>query len=86
MKARRSRAARRLLTGAGTYVDDVHLPGLLHAAFVRSAEPHATLRAVDGSAATAVPGVAYSYALAAQDCTPVYSSLATSGEVWWEGL
>ena len=26
----------RLLTGGGTYVDDVTLPGLLHACFVRS--------------------------------------------------
>lgn len=35
---------------------------------------------------TAVLGVPYTYALAAQDCTPVYSALATSEEVWWQGL
>lgn len=34
---------------------------------------------------TAVQEVAYTYALAAQDCTPVYSGLATSGQVSWEG-
>ncbi len=26
----------RILTGAGRYVDDIKLPGMLHAAFVRS--------------------------------------------------
>jgi carbon-monoxide dehydrogenase large subunit len=47
----------RLLTGAGAYVDDVDLPGMLHVAFVRSTEAHALLRRVDASAATDVPGV-----------------------------
>ncbi|MQA73381.1 MAG: molybdopterin-dependent oxidoreductase [Solirubrobacterales bacterium] len=47
----------RLLTGAGTYVDDVHPPGLLHVAFVRSTEAHAKLSGVDSSAALAIPGV-----------------------------
>jgi type II secretory pathway pseudopilin PulG len=35
---------------------------------------------------TAVLGVGYTYALAAQDCTPSYSALSASEEVWWEGL
>ena len=30
----------RILTGGGRYVDDVKLPGMLHAAFVRSPLPH----------------------------------------------
>ncbi len=47
----------RFLTGRGTYVDDVRLPGLLHAAFVRSEQAHATLLGVDASEALAVPGV-----------------------------
>jgi carbon-monoxide dehydrogenase large subunit len=47
----------RLLTGRGTYVDDVVLPGMLHACFVRSPEPHAAIRGVDTSAACAIPGV-----------------------------
>jgi carbon-monoxide dehydrogenase large subunit len=47
----------RLVTGAGTYVDDIVLPGLLHASFVRSPWPHATIRAVDATAALALPGV-----------------------------
>ena len=30
----------RILTGRGRYVDDVTLPGMLHAAFKRSTVPH----------------------------------------------
>jgi aerobic carbon-monoxide dehydrogenase large subunit len=48
---------RPLLTGRGRYVDDIELPGLLHAAFVRSPHPHALIRAVDKHAALALPGV-----------------------------
>src|SRR5436305_7846265 len=47
----------RLLTGHGTYVDDISLPGMLHASFVRSPFPRAAIRAIDTSAALAVPGV-----------------------------
>jgi aerobic carbon-monoxide dehydrogenase large subunit len=47
----------RFLTGAGTYVDDIELQGLLHACFVRSSQPHARLRAVDAAAARQAPGV-----------------------------
>jgi aerobic carbon-monoxide dehydrogenase large subunit len=41
----------RLVTGGGRYLDDIQLPGLLHAAFVRSPHAHARLTAVDVSAA-----------------------------------
>ena len=47
----------RLLAGAGRYVDDVTVPGLLHAAFARSPYPHAEIGSVDVSAARALPGV-----------------------------
>src|ERR1700741_3260539 len=47
----------RILTGAGRYVDDIKLPGMLHAAFVRSPLVHARVLAVDVSAAQALPGV-----------------------------
>jgi carbon-monoxide dehydrogenase large subunit len=47
----------RLLTGRGRFLDDVSLPGLLHAAFARSPHAHAELRAVDATVARAVPGV-----------------------------
>jgi carbon-monoxide dehydrogenase large subunit len=46
----------RLLAGAGRYVDDVHLDGMLHAAVFRSAWPHGRIRTID-TAAAAVPGV-----------------------------
>ena len=48
----------RILTGRGRYVDDLKLPGTLHAAFVRSPLAHARVLAVDVSAAQALPGVA----------------------------
>ncbi|HEY8692251.1 MAG TPA: molybdopterin cofactor-binding domain-containing protein, partial [Chloroflexota bacterium] len=47
----------RLTTGAGRYVDDIHLPGMLHAAFLRSPYAHARICSVDVSAALAMPGV-----------------------------
>ena len=46
-----------LLRGQGRFVDDIALPGVLHAAFVRSPHPHALIRGVDKSAALALPGV-----------------------------
>src|SRR6516225_4636268 len=47
----------RILTGTGRYVDDIKLPGMLHAAFVRSPLAHARVLSVDVSAARALPGV-----------------------------
>ena len=47
----------RILTGAGRYVDDIKLPGMLHAAFVRSPMAHAQVLSVDVSAARELPGV-----------------------------
>ncbi len=46
-----------LLTGRGHFVDDLRLPGTLHAAFVRSAHAHAKIRGIDASAARALSGV-----------------------------
>ena len=40
-----------LLTGRGHFVDDVKLPGVLHAAFVRSPHAHARIRTIDTSTA-----------------------------------
>ena len=51
----------RLLRGAGRFVDDVQLDGMLHAAVLRSAEPHALLRGIDVADALACPGVAAVY-------------------------
>ena len=47
----------RLLTGQAQFVDDVEIPGLLHAAFVRSDHAHARLLGLDVSAARHQPGV-----------------------------
>src|SRR5262245_26295051 len=47
----------RLLIGRGRYVSDVVLPGMVHAAFVRSPHAHARLHAVDTTAAAALAGV-----------------------------
>ena len=46
-----------LLRGKGRFVDDVKLPGMLHAAFVRSQMAHARIKGIDTSAALALPGV-----------------------------
>jgi len=34
----------RLLTGCGTYIDDIHLPNMAHAAMLRSPHAHAAPR------------------------------------------
>lgn len=46
-----------LLRGRGRFVDDIHLPGMLEAAFVRSPHAHARIRSIEVSAALAFPGV-----------------------------
>ncbi|MGE3257977.1 xanthine dehydrogenase family protein molybdopterin-binding subunit, partial [Pseudonocardia sp.] len=54
----------RLLAGRGRYLDDITLPGMLHAAFVRSPHAHARLVSVDASAALALDGVVAVYTAA----------------------
>ena len=51
------REAEPLLRGRGTYVGDLRLPGMLHAAVLRSPHAHARIRAIDTSGALAMPGV-----------------------------
>ena len=46
-----------LLKGEGRFVGDIELPGMLHAAFVRSPFAHARLRRVDAAAARRAAGV-----------------------------
>jgi carbon-monoxide dehydrogenase large subunit len=50
-----------LIQGQGTYTDDLKLPGMLHAAFVRSGIAHGTITNVDTSAAKEAPGVVAVY-------------------------
>ena len=47
----------RLLTGQALFVDDVQIPGMLHAAFLRSDYAHARVKSIDVSAARERPGV-----------------------------
>jgi carbon-monoxide dehydrogenase large subunit len=54
----------RLLTGQATFTDDIHLAGMLHAAFVRSDYAHARIIRIDVSAALAMPGVVAIYTAA----------------------
>src|SRR3712207_3074834 len=47
----------RLITGAGAFLDDVKLPGMTHAAILRSSYAHARIRSIDTSEAARMPGV-----------------------------
>ena len=51
----------RLITGKGTYVDDVRLVGTLNMVLVRSPHAHANITGVDTSAAAAADGVVAVY-------------------------
>ena len=52
----------RLLMGQALFTDDVHLPGMLHVAFVRSNYAHAWVRGIDTSGAVGMAGVVAVYA------------------------
>jgi carbon-monoxide dehydrogenase large subunit len=54
----------RFLRGLARYVDDVKLPGMLHAAFLRSPHGHARIARIDTSRAAAMPGVVRVFAFA----------------------
>ena len=56
-KARRRVDARAKVTGQTRFADDVVLPRMLYAKLLRSPHPHARLREVDATAASAAPGV-----------------------------
>jgi aerobic carbon-monoxide dehydrogenase large subunit len=55
----------RLLTGQGTFVDDLQVPDMLYAVMLRSLHAHARIHAIDASAARRLPGVVQ--VLTAQD-------------------
>ncbi len=54
----------RLLTGRAQFIDDVSLPGMLHAAFLRSPHAHARLGSIDVAPALARGGVVAVYTAA----------------------
>jgi carbon-monoxide dehydrogenase large subunit len=53
----RRREDPRLITGSARYTDDIVLPGMVHAAMLRSPHAHARIRKIDTTAAAAAPGV-----------------------------
>src|SRR6201990_5301 len=75
----------RILTGAGRYVDDIKLPGMLHAAFVRSPMAHARVLSVDVSAARALPGVVAVHTGADLEAIPVPGPDALMALMGWTG-
>ncbi len=50
-----------LLTGNAKFIDDIEIPGMLHAAFLRSDFAHARIKSIDVSAARQHPGVVAVY-------------------------
>jgi carbon-monoxide dehydrogenase large subunit len=47
----------RLLRGIGKFVGDIHRPGMVHAAILRSTHAHARIVTIDAAAALKLPGV-----------------------------
>ncbi len=47
----------RFIQGAGNYLDDIELPGMLHMAILRSPVAHANLVSINADEASALPGV-----------------------------
>ncbi len=75
----------RILTGAGRYVDDIKLPGMLHAAFVRSPLAHARVLSVDVFAARALPGVVAAFTGAELEAMTVPGPDALMALMGWAG-
>ncbi|OHV90560.1 xanthine dehydrogenase family protein molybdopterin-binding subunit [Mesorhizobium sp. ORS 3428] len=48
---------KRFITGGGRYVDDMVVPGMKHAVFVRSPHAHAQIKKIDVKKAQGMPGV-----------------------------
>ncbi|MBI2491296.1 MAG: xanthine dehydrogenase family protein [Candidatus Rokubacteria bacterium] len=72
----------RFLTGRGRYLDDVRVPGALHAAIVRSPHAHARVRGIDARAARALPGVvAVLTAADLPECAAAVSPLVPSPRI-----
>src|SRR6266404_5525823 len=53
----RRREDPRLITGTATYVDDIEMPGMLHACIIRSPHAAARIKSVNTKAALEAPGV-----------------------------
>ncbi len=90
----------RLTQGRASFVSDMQLPRMLHAAFLRSPHAHAEILSIDTAAARAVPGVAAVFTASdmAPVCSPWVGTLThltglksalqyplASGRVRWQG-
>jgi len=64
--------SRRLVAGRGRYTDDIRLPRMLHAAFLRSPHAHARIVRIDPAPALERPGVRHVFTGAdiSKVCTP----------------
>ena len=60
----------RFLTGEGTYIANLPMPGALHLTFVRSSMAHARLIGVDASEALSMPGIRAVWTAADIDIAP----------------
>jgi aerobic carbon-monoxide dehydrogenase large subunit len=67
------RETKKLVLGRGSYIGDLTMPGMLHAAFVRSPHAHARIRRVDVDAARKQPGIVA--VLTGHDLAPVTAPL-----------
>jgi len=70
----------RFLRGEGRYLDNLEIPGALHAVFVRSIMPHAVIDAVDVEEARAAPGVVAVYTAGDLDLAPLPPSGTVEAE------
>ncbi len=70
----------KLATGRGTFVDDIALPGLVHAKILHSPHAHARIKRIDAAQARAMPGVLC--VLTHQDVPRV--PYTTAGQGWPE--
>ena len=70
--------AKRLVEGRASYTDDVVLPRMVHAVFVRSPHAHARIRSIDTSRAAKSPGVVrvFTGRDLAEVCDPWVATLA----------
>ena len=60
----------RFLTGEGTYIANLPMPGALHLTFVRSSMAHARITGIDASEALSMPGVRTVWTAADIDIAP----------------
>lgn len=73
----------KFITGSGMYLDDLRLPEMLYAAFVRSPHAHAKILKVDVSPALRLPGVAA--ALSGKDLDGKVKNMPTVDTAGGEG-